>query len=196
MIISDNESANSIFNKSYQTNLEKEANNKFDMMMHSKTSNTQEDEKNIENDPRYVQEQTTQEMFANMEQLVKDIKSVIKTGMTEDELEALEKLLEEIKKEMDAKYPDKKRIKEMLDELEKAIAKIKKEISGEAVMEADDAQKKSDVTTVSSSIKARIEQAQKDIEKLKDFVASSSTGSTQTYQSSQLLEEITKFQGK
>ena len=196
MIISDNESANSIFNKSYQTNLEKEANNKFDMMMHSKTSNTQEDEKNIENDPRYVQEQTTQEMFANMEQLVKDIKSVIKTGMTEDELEALEKLLEEIKKEMDAKYPDKKHIKEMLDELEKAIAKIKKEISGEAIIEADDTQKKSDVTTSASNIQARIEQAQKDIEKLKDFVASSSAGSTQTYQSSQLLEEITKFQGK
>lgn len=196
MIISDNESANSIFNKSYQTNLEKEATNKFDMMMHNKTSNTQEDEKNIENDSRYVQEQSTQEMLANMEKLVKDIKSVIKTGLTEEELEALEKLLEEIKKEMAEKYPDKKSIKEMLDELEKAIAKIKKEVSGEAIVEADDAQKNSDVTTSASSIEARIEQAQKDIEKLKDFVASSSTGSTQTYQSSQLLEEIKKFQGK
>ena len=196
MIISDNESANSIFNKSYQTNLEKEANNKFDMMMHSKTSNTQEDEKNIENDPRYVQEQTTQEMLSNMEKLVKDIDSVMRTGLTEDEIELLEKILENIKKEMDAKYPDEKSIKEMLNALEKAIAEIKKEISGEAIIEADDTKKKTNLIDSSSTIEERVEQAQKDIEKLKDFVASSSTGSTQTYQSSQLLEEITKFQGK
>ena len=196
MIISDNESANSIFNKSYQTNLEKEANNKFDMMMHSKTSNTQEDEKNIENDPRYVQEQTTQEMLSNMEKLVKDIDSVMRTGLTEDEIELLEKMLENIKKEMDSKYPDEKSIKEMLSALEKAIAEIKKEISGEAIIEADDTKKKTNLIDSSSTIEERVEQAQKDIEKLKDFVASSSTGSTQTYQSSQLLEEITKFQGK
>lgn len=194
MIISDNESANSIFNKLYQTNLEKEANNKFDMMMHSKTSNTQEDEKNIENDPRYVQEQTTQEMLSNMEKLVKDIDSVMRTGLTEDEIELLEKMLENIKKEMDSKYPDEKSIKEMLNALEKAIAEIKKEISGEVIIEADDTKKKADEINSSSTIEERVEQAQKDIEKLKDFVASSSAGSTQTYQSSQLLEEITKFQ--
>lgn len=181
-MVIDANSNNSILNLN-QNSSETKQNNSFDSQLGSSNQ-----------DSRYVQEKTQREIIANMEKLVKDIDSVMRTGMTPEELEQLEKLLERIKEAMDEKYPDEKNIKAMLDELEKEIARFKKEITGEAVIEAEDLDKPSQTQNNSTSlnIETRVENATKEIEKLKEFIGAKQP--TQLYSQSELLQEIKQFQ--
>ncbi len=183
-MVIDTNSNQSVFTNSPKTN-EKKQDNSFDSQLGSSGQ-----------DSRYVQEKTQKEIIANMEKLVEDIDSVMRTGMTPEELEQLEKLLERIKEEMNEKYPDEKKIKEMLDDLEKEIARFKKEITGEAVIEADELKKPSQASesTVTLNIEERIDAAKKGIDELKEYVNGKQP--TQLYSQSQLLQEIKQFQNQ
>lgn len=168
---------------SNQKSTEEKLDNSFDSQLDSS-----------EHDSRYVQEKTQKEIIANMEKLVEDIDSVMRTGMTPEELEQLEKLLERIKEEMNEKYPDEKKIKQLLDDLEKEIARFKKEITGEAVIEAEDLEKPSQATESIAMlrIEERMDKAQQGIDELKEYVQGKQP--TQLYSQSELLQEIKQFQ--
>ena len=194
MYVSSETPSNSIMtNNNEESELVNKANDAFAIML----SKPQEsDEKDVSNDPRYVKEKTNEEIIANMEALFEDIKSVAKTGMTVEELEQLEKLLEQIQAELKKGNYDKEKVEDMMSYLEKQIMKFKKEIAGEAITEADDLEKGKGAKTSIDALdfEARIEKAQKDIKKLKDDIKEESP--KQAYNGSELLQEIIGFQGK
>ncbi len=154
-----------------------------------------------EEQSKYVQEdtRTSKEVIEDMKKLVEDIESVIKTGMTPEEIEALEELLAKIKEEMEKENYNKKDIEEMLQELERKIAAYKKKISGEAITEADsidtNSSKKS-TESISSieDITSRLDVAQEDIEDLKEGIKNPTP--KQVSNQSELLTMIKKFQGE
>ncbi len=183
-MIIDSSIHNSLNNTTTKSSEEKQ-DNSFDSQLASS-----------KDDPRYVKEKTQKEIIANMEKLVGDIDSVMRTGMTPEELEQLEKMLELIQKELDEKYPDEQKIKKMLDELEKEIARFKKEITGEAIIEADelDSKPKTEISTSQLNVQERVEKAKKGIEELKEFVEAKQP--TQLYSQTELLQEIKQFQSQ
>ena len=111
------------------------------------------------------------------EDLVADLLSLIRTGLTESELKYLQELLAEIKQLVKDEIKNKrgisaeKEIAEKLKELETAIMKLQKRLTGEAVIEAGDSKstKKFESTTpVMQDFESRIDVAQKAIQKLKE----------------------------
>jgi len=70
--------------------------------------------------------------------LFEDIKSLMKTGLTKDELELIDKLKKAIFDEASKENPDQTKLEDMISELEKAIAALKKKVTGEAIVEAED----------------------------------------------------------
>ena len=192
MYVSENTQSNSIMSNT-NTELVNKANDAFEIMLSKPQENNERD---VSNDPRYVKEKTNEEIIANMEALFEDIKSVAKTGMTVEELEQLEKLLEQIQAELKKGNYDKEKVEDMMSYLEKQIMKFKKEVAGEAITEADDLEKGKGAKTSIDALdfEARIEKAQKDIKKLKDDIKEESP--KQAYNGSELLQEIIGFQGK
>ena len=77
--------------------------------------------------------------------MLDDIRSVLRTGHTVEEIEELEKLLEEIKKEMQNKDVTDKKIKELREELEKAILEFKKDVVGVFIKESSNGSSISDI---------------------------------------------------
>ena len=102
------------------------------------TETTKEDKK--QNQEEVSVEKSIRELF-------EDIISLLKTGFTKDELEAIQKLKEEIskkiKEELENGTADTKTIEDMMDQLEKAITALKKSVTGVAIVEADEINKKS-----------------------------------------------------
>jgi len=109
-----------------------------------------------------------------LQSMLDDIRSVLKTGHTVEEIEELEELLQEILKEMKNKNVTDKKIKELRVELEKAILEFKKDVTGVFIKEANDGSSISDihnsikdkdtlimrveeVTTVINELKANVE---------------------------------------
>ncbi|NVJ53772.1 MAG: hypothetical protein HWD90_08740 [Campylobacteraceae bacterium] len=94
-------------------------------------SNTQSKE-----DPEPLKEEKS------LRELVEDIISLLKTGFTKEELEAIEKLKEEIlakiKEEQKNGTGDIKTIERLLDKLEKMIDEFKKSVNGVNIKEAED----------------------------------------------------------
>lgn len=191
MYVTSETQTNSIITNNQQNEQVNEINDTFQNFLAQSNIN---EEINTENDPRYVKEKTNEEIIANMEKLFEDIKSVDKTGLTLEELAALEEMLAAIKKEMSKENPDKKEIKAILDKLEKVIAQMQKKINGEAIVEAEDVKEEGSTTNV-SSIESRVAKVEKNIKELHDFIGGD-TGSKQIYQNSELLAEIEKFQGE
>ena len=146
--------------KEYQTT------NSFSNIM-DETSHKQENKKDFEKEWK----------------LIEDIKSVMKTGLTVEELERLEELIQKLKtkvKESSGNDPEEnKAINQSITELEQAIMAIKKRISGEAVIDAgkDDknpsknkemTNKDGETKTDSLGFMERLNNLSKEIEKLKD----------------------------
>lgn len=75
-----------------------------------------------------------------MEKLVKDIKSVIRTGATEEEWERIQKLLQSIQEELkNAETPDDiEAVEAMAKELQKMVDQLKRRITGEAIEKAEE----------------------------------------------------------
>lgn len=114
--------------------------------------------------------------------LVKDIMSLFKTGLTVEELEMIQKLLDAIKKKVSESKPplssdEIKEIDSMLTRLELMIKELQKRAKGEAVIDMEDShvnniskENKSDTSkSVSLDIlgfQKRIEKAQSNIDEL------------------------------
>jgi len=77
-----------------------------------------------------------------LRQLVEDIKSVLHTGFTVEELEHIEKLIAQIQKLMNDKNSNNDQsVGTKLKELEEELAKMQKRVNGEAIIEPDDKNK-------------------------------------------------------
>lgn len=111
--------------------------------------------------------------------LVEDIKSVMRTGLTVEELERLEKLIQMLKekvKQSSGNDPEEnKAIDQSIQELEQAIMAIKKRINGEAIIEAKKDDKNKEVTNENGETKldtqgfmARLDDLSKELTKLKE----------------------------
>lgn len=109
----------------YTYNKEKEKNNDFVNMLGS--SNKPEESNPSNEDDKKMTQKEYQEYI---QKLVDDIESVMKTGYTKEELEALEEMLKNLRK-LKEEYNEnpsaklKKKIEDMVSELEQMIAKMK-----------------------------------------------------------------------
>jgi len=173
-----------------------------------KTKSTDNEESNsfqtvldeVENKNFNEDTRTDKEIIEDMKKLVEDIKSVMKTGMTKGELEALEELLAKIKEEMKKENYNKKDIEKMMDKLEKDIALYKKKIAGEVIIEADSLDKKNnsknsaDSTGSIGDITSRLDMAEEGITELKKGVKEDIPKQVQSQ--SELLTMIKKFQNE
>jgi uncharacterized protein YoaH (UPF0181 family) len=173
-----------------------------------KTKSTDNEESNsfqtvldeVENKNFNKDTRTDKEIIEDMKKLVEDIKSVMKTGMTKGELEALEELLAKIKEEMKKENYNKKDIEKMMDKLEKDIALYKKKIAGEVIIEADSLDKKNnsknsaDSTGSIGDITSRLDMAEEGITELKKGVKEDIPKQVQSQ--SELLTMIKKFQNE
>ena len=110
-----------------------------------------------------------------MRALVDDIISVIKTGFSLEELEYIEKLLNEIKKRIresrESGIDAEEDINKMIKELERAVAELQKRFTGMATIEAEtdslqDAEK-ADLSTDGLNFEARIDALEKSIEQMR-----------------------------
>ena len=109
----------------YKYNKEEEKNNDFVNMLGS--SNKAEESNPANEEDKNMTQKEYQEYI---QKLVDDIESVMKTGYTKEELEALEEMLKNLRKLRDEYNENpsselKKKIEDMVSELEQMIAKMK-----------------------------------------------------------------------
>jgi hypothetical protein len=126
------------------------------------------------NEEEKKSEDKTLELKRTTDELVADIISLLKTGMTEGEVEALQKLLRELKDKIKEGEYSPKEIENMLSELEQAIQALQKRILGQVIIEAKDSnslikEENSDdsMTAVNIAFLNRIEDAMTSLEELK-----------------------------
>ena len=109
----------------YKYNKEEEKNNDFVNMLGSSNKAEESNPANEED-----KKMTQKEYQEYIQKLVDDIESVMKTGYTKEELEALEEMLKNLRKLRDEYNENpsselKKKIEDMVSELEQMIAKMK-----------------------------------------------------------------------
>ncbi|MGA1931384.1 hypothetical protein ACH5BF_01480 [Arcobacter sp. YIC-464] len=137
------------------------------------------EQKNSNEDDNQLSKKEKQEITDN---LVKDVMSLFKTGLTVEELEMIQKLLDAIKKKVSESKPplssdEIKEIDSMITRLELMIKELQKRAKGEAVIDMEDShvnniskENKSDTRkSVSLDIlgfQKRIEKAQSNIDEL------------------------------
>jgi hypothetical protein len=104
------------------------------------------------------------------EELLADIISLMKTGLTVGEVQALQELLKELKEEIKTGNYDEKEIEKLLSDVEKAIVYLQKKITGEAIIESDKNNLKDKTTNETDSISEgfliRIDEALNKLESL------------------------------
>jgi len=127
-----------------------------------------------------------------LQSMLDDIRSVLKTGHTVEEIEELEALLQEIIKEMKNENVTDKKIKELRVELEKAILEFKKDVTGVFIKEDNDS---SSISDIHNSIKdkdtlmVRVEEVTTAIEELKANVETQNELPT-SHDNLKLFEEL------
>lgn len=84
-------------------------------------------------------------------ELVADIISLMKTGLTVGEVETLQELLRELKEEIKTGNYDEKEIEKLLSDVEKAIVYLQKRVTGEAIIESDKKNLKNETTNETDS---------------------------------------------
>ncbi len=121
------------------------------------------EDKNIE-EPEIIKIERT------LEELAADIISLMKTGLTVGEAEALRELLRELKEEIKTGNYDEKEIEKLLSDIEKGIVYLQKRVTGEAIIESDKNNLKDETTNKTDSISedflTRIDEASKKLESL------------------------------
>ncbi len=165
-------------NVSNKDNIEKESEQviiSFDNILNSQVEKKEE----VDSYKNSVQES---------EKLVEDILSLFKTGLTSEELEALEEMLKKIKEKMSEKNVDLDEIKEMFDDLEKMIAKLKAKVSGIAITKVDENDTNSSNSSDLSSFSSKLKDVTNDISELKKTFLKPNM--EQFYTQSELLKEI------
>lgn len=114
----------------------------------------------------------------SLRELVEDIISLLKTGFTKDELEAIEKLKEQILNEIDKKREngsvDNKEIERLINELEKMVNEFKKSRNGLVIKDADEIKKEnkeegsdSAISLDLQNIKEKLDELTEEIKELK-----------------------------
>jgi len=119
---------------------------------------------------------------SSTQELIDDIMSLLRTGLTIAELEYIQNLLEEIKKKLDeasknSKKDYDKEIKALFQTLETEILKLKKRINGEAIINVSNDIKvqNKDISFDSyDKFKNKIEHIQEDINDLQNAIAKKS----------------------
>lgn len=190
------------------------------------TSTSQKDSDSFENSldeaqSKYVKKETRtdDEIIEDMKKLVEDIVSKLKTGMTKEEIEALEEALRKINEEMKKENYDKKEVEKMMQALERAVAYYKKKVTGEFISKNDNNSegkevnqtlelaissygdsttkgegnnKSKDTEAFAKDITERLAKASKDISELRN--GAKKVIPEQIYNETEVLELIKKFQ--
>lgn len=105
-----------------------------------------------------------------MEDLVKDILSLLRTGFTVSELEELEELLKKLQEKIKKGNYTEEEVEALLSNVEKAIAMMKKKLTGEATIEAgEDNIKQEDSKTKKTEIGSFLERINKAITQIENL---------------------------
>lgn len=185
-----NQSSVEIYNqessKNKTTSTDNEESNSFQSLLdEAQNKNTKEDTR------------TEKEIREDINNIFEDIKSVMKTGMTTEEIEALEELLAKIKEEIKKENYNKKDIQRMMDKLEKDIALYKKKITGEEIIDAEFIDKKGNSdnsTSFIGDISLRLDMAEQAVTELKRGAKKNIPDQVQNQ--SKLFEVIMNFQNE
>lgn len=103
--------------------------------------------------------------------ILEDIFSLMQTGLTKSELEALNKLIEKIKESMKKEGASEEEIKDLLKQLEEMLLKFQKRLSGEMLKEKDDNNNNYEEPIPSSiaAMVSKLEELSKTNEELKTY---------------------------
>ena len=148
---------------------------------------------NKENKENKKIEEETIEVKRTAEELVNDIMSLFKTGLTVGEVEALQELLRDLKEKIKEGNYSEKEIEKMLSGIEKSIQALQKSISGVVIIEAEDNQELKGSSSSETDFFARIDEAMSTLENLKTG-KEKKEASLPTPNDSELLEMIRNFQ--
>ncbi len=177
MIIQNNTASNTLFGTSDVQNKEENKTTSFDEFLTEPKSESQ------------IAKEKTQ-------QLMDDIRSVMRTGMTEQELEELEAKIAEIQKRIkeasQGENVSMDQITSMMDEIEKLILEAQKDVHGVVVKEADDNSSLNLVQGGGSemaSLNQRVQEALTSINTLKENRPMESQ-SASTHEKVSLMEEL------
>ncbi|WP_072679953.1 hypothetical protein [Arcobacter sp. LA11] len=128
-----------------------------------------------------------------LDDLLADIISLMKTGMTVDEYNKLQELLRELKEKIEEGNYSEDEIEKILSNIEKEIQALKKGILGQAIEKAEDPNLKKANTTEESSFLDRIEKAMETLEDLNTGKVKKE-GLRVSSNESELLQMIKDFQ--
>lgn len=176
------------------TQYKQEATNTNQVNKTQKNSN-ESFEENLNNNKAKEESRSTQD-------LVNDIISLLKTGFTVDELEALQEyirqLKEQLKEESKKENPNYDEIEKSISQIEKAIAIMKKRLTGQAIIEvSEDANFDKKLQSNSSSkledLQNRLEIAGQNIEAFKNTKYKKEGINLSNQEEFKLLEELKYF---
>lgn len=196
MIVSNNETYSTQNSQASNTSKVDNDENKSSTSFSDNLDEVQNKKKEEEKD------KTLQEELETTQKLVDDILSLFKTGLTVDELEALEKLIEEIKKKIkeEAKNGSESsidEIKKLVSDLENMIASIKKRITGEAIKESkkegEEVKGSDTLTGELASLNERLETSIQDVKDLMKGSEKKGYKSSNTQEELELLNNLKQF---
>ncbi|WP_419765089.1 MAG: hypothetical protein ACNI28_01465 [Arcobacter sp.] len=137
---------------------------------------------------------TEEEIKEDIKKLFEDIKSVMRTGMTTDEIKALEELIAKIKEEIKKENYNKKDVQKMMDKLEKEIALYKKKITGEEIIDAESIDNKDSTNSSIGNMTQRLDMAEEAVTELKRGAKKNLPDQMQNQ--SELFQIIMKFKSE
>ncbi|OUR70860.1 hypothetical protein A9Q76_06410 [Arcobacter sp. 31_11_sub10_T18] len=156
MIIQDASASHSLFETSTTQKKEKKESGLFDKVLGEQKSESQ------------IAKEKTQ-------QLMDDIRSVMRTGLTEQELEELEAKIAEIQKRIkeasEGEGGNIGQISSMMDEIEKLIAEAQKKVNGVVIKEVDkntSLNSSEGTTSEMAALNTRVQDALSSINALRD----------------------------
>lgn len=179
----ENQTTSSIGNK--ETNNEVE-NNTFGNML---TNNKEEKDS---------KEEEVVEVKRTLDELVADIISLMKTGLTVDERERLQELLIELKDEIKEGNYSKEEIESMISNVEREIAALQKRISGQVIIDkkSDELNQNESESSLDGESLSFIERIESALETLSELNSGETKKKTMqgSVNESELLEMIKEFQ--
>lgn len=143
-------------------------------------------------------EEEVVEVKRTLDELLSDIISLMKTGLTVDERERLQELLIELKDEIKEGNYSKKEIESMISNIEREISALQKRISGQVIIdkESNDLNQNESENSIDSKSFSLIERIESALETLSEL----NSGETKKkimqgpVNESELLEMIKEFQ--
>ena len=131
------------------------------------------------------------------QELIDDLMSMMETGLTKTEIEALEKLITQIKNKIEDSKEEKvaeEEIEELLKELENKIKEIKQRVTGDDTVEVNKESKNIDKEGLSikmQEFKSMVQSLEKTLEKVQEE-ANKATAFTSSHEELMLREQFSK----